>query len=77
MLETLLPSGAEKHEPERAEDQHREAGRNRQKREHRRTGFSLPRFGRSFDDLMLLLRSLWRSHGGLDFLGCRVARRST
>jgi len=76
-LETFFPLDAEKYEPEHAEDQHGEAGRNRQKREHRRTGFGLPRFGRSFDDPMLLLRSLSRCHGGLDFLGCRVTRRST
>ena len=54
-------SRAEEYEPDDAEDQNREPGRNRQKREHRRAGLGLARLGRGFDDLAVSLRC----HGDL------------
>jgi len=48
-------SGAEKHEPDDAEDQDREPGGSHQKRKHRRPGFGLTGLGRGFDNLAMSL----------------------
>jgi hypothetical protein len=63
-------SGAKEHEPEDAEDQNGKAGGNNHECEDRRPGFGLTRFGRSFDDLTVLLRC----HGSLIHLTGRVTR---
>ena len=48
-----LPSSAEEHEPDHAQDQDCQPGRNRQQRQHRRAGLGLARLGRGFDDLAM------------------------
>src|SRR6185295_13152053 len=55
-------SGAEEREPDHAENQDREARRDGQQREHRRSGLGLARLGRGFDDLPVL----FGCHGALD-----------
>ena len=51
---TRLPaSGAEKCEPDHAQDQDGETGRYRQERKYGRAGFGLARFRRGFDDLAM------------------------
>src|ERR1700719_2872845 len=47
-------SDTKKHEPDQAEDQHREPGGNRQEGEHGRAAFGLACFSRGFDDLTVL-----------------------
>ena len=49
----LQTSGAEKREPDNAEDQDREPSRDGEEGEHRRPRFRLAGFGRGFDDLVL------------------------
>jgi hypothetical protein len=61
-------SGAEEREPDDAEDQYREPGRDSQQGEHRRPGLGLACFGRGFDDLTLLSGC----HGALNFLMSRT-----
>ena len=50
------PLCAEEYEPDDAQDQNGEPGRNRQEREHRRARFGLAYLGRGFDDLAMSLR---------------------
>src|SRR6266852_761420 len=57
-------SGAEEYEPDHAQDQHRESGRDSEQGKHRRAGFGLACFGRGFDDLIMSSRC----HGTLDSL---------
>lgn len=57
-------SGAEEYEPDHAQDQHRESGRDSEQGKHRRAGFGLACFGRGFDDLIMSSRC----HGALDSL---------
>ena len=52
----FLTLGPKEREPDDAENQDREARRDRQQREHRRPGFGLARLGRGFDDLPVLFR---------------------
>ena len=59
--ELLQPSRPEEYEPDDAQDENCEPGRNGQQREHRRSGFGLARLGRGFDDLAMSLRC----HGDL------------
>jgi hypothetical protein len=63
-----LRSGAEEREPDHAEDQYRQPGRDGEEGKHRRPWFGLARFGRGFNDLALLSRC----HGALDFLMSRT-----
>ena len=49
-------SRPEEYEPDDAEDQNCEPGRNRQEREHRWAGFGLACLGRGLDDLAMSLR---------------------
>jgi hypothetical protein len=51
-----IPSGAEEREPDHAEDQHRQPGRDREERKHRRAGLGLAGFGRGFHDLTTFSR---------------------
>ena len=60
-----LRSGAEEHEPDHAQDQHRKPGRDREKGKHRRPGLGLAGFGRGFDDLIVPSALPW----GPRFLG--------
>ena len=46
-------SGPKEHEPDEAQDQHREAGRDCKQGKHRRARFGLACFGRGFDDLIV------------------------
>lgn len=55
-------SGAEERKPDDTQDQDRKAGGDRQEREHRWSGFGLPRLGRRLNDLTFLLRR----HGSLN-----------
>jgi hypothetical protein len=57
-------SGAEEHEPDRAQDQYCETRRDSEEGKHRRAGFALACFGRDFDDLIMSSRC----HGALDSL---------
>ena len=58
-------SAAEEHEPNHAEDQHRQPGGDGKQREHRRSGLGLARLGRRFDDPIALALSRC-CHGALD-----------
>ncbi len=49
-------SGTEEHEPDHAEDQHREAGRNREQGKHRRPRLGPAGFPRGFHDLVVISR---------------------
>jgi hypothetical protein len=60
-------SGAEEHEPDHTENQHRESGGDKEERKHRWPRLGLSRFGWRFDDLALLSRC----HGALDSLMSR------
>jgi hypothetical protein len=67
----MVPSGAEEHEPDRAEDEDREPGRDGEEGKHRRPGLGLAGFGRGFDNLTILSRC----HGALSIpsIAARVA----
>jgi hypothetical protein len=49
-------SGAEKHEPDEAENQHRKPGGDDEQSKYGRTRLSLARFVRGFDDLAMFSR---------------------
>jgi len=60
----------EEHEPDHAEDQHGQPGRDRKQREHRWPRLGLSRLRRGFDDPVLLSGC----HGALDsWDGARLA----
>jgi hypothetical protein len=64
-------SGAKEHEPDHTEDQHGQSGRRREQSKHRRPGFGLAGFGRSFNDLLVLSQC----HGALDSAGVNAFRQ--
>src|SRR5216683_7840459 len=63
-------SGVVKYEPDRAKDQHREPGCDREQGEHRRPGLGLACLGWGFDDLIVP----YRCHDTLDSLdNCAIS----
>jgi hypothetical protein len=53
-FDASVTSGAEEHEPDHTEDQHSEAGGDKEESKYRWPRLGLPRFGWRFDDLALL-----------------------